>query len=283
MNEFIKYQPKNNIAYLLNPKVACTTIQNSLLRGEIGNVHDINNFPPYNNPHVPVFTVVRNPFTRAVSAYLDKVVSQKDLVVWSNFVKGIGLEVDYTISFEEYLDILLKHPDISKADKHFRPQFHNMHGITPSFIGYLEDMESVKEYLSAYGIEIINKIPHKTDTSLKKKNLLSSQEIIDKVILIYKKDFESFGYSLNPNEEFILTPKNQNQKISDSYIANHVNIVSDHLAEVFRNASVICQKENKKLALQLIELASKIRPKGPVILEIRENLRKSNRMSKKSI
>jgi hypothetical protein len=274
MNNFIKYQPQKNIAYLLNPKVACTTIQNSLLNGEISNVHDINNFPPYNNPFVPIFTVVRNPFDRAVSAYLDKVVSQKDLVVWKNFVNNLGLEVNYNISFEEYLDILLTHPNLSTADKHFRPQFHNMHGITPSFIGYLEDMTSVSQYLDEFNIEIINRIPHKTDTNSKKEKILEQKTIIDKIIEIYNVDFQLFGYSLNPKESFNLQPIIQNQSIPPNLVSNHINISSDHLADVFRNAATICEDKNSKLALELINLALKIRKNGPVIKEIKDRLQK---------
>ena len=44
----IKYQPKNNIAYINNPKAACTTIKNSLLYGEVdefSSLHEQSAFP----------------------------------------------------------------------------------------------------------------------------------------------------------------------------------------------------------------------------------------------
>lgn len=277
MNEFIKYQPRNNIAYLLNPKVACTTLQNSLLNGAVANVHDINNFPSYNNSSVPIFTVVRNPFDRAVSAYLDKVVSKKDQVVWKNFMLTLGKEVTYDISFEEYLDILLEHPKLSQADKHFRPQFNNMQGVTPSYVGYLEDMESVKGYLANYGIEIINKIPHKTNTKNKKTVLLESVAVIDKIRQIYKEDFIQYGYSEDPRLDFNLKAIKQEQFISDKLVSQHVNIVSDHLADTFRKASLICEKEDEELALELIKLALDIRPTGPVIVESFNRLNHANK------
>lgn len=276
MNEFIKYQPKNNIAYLLNPKVACTTIQNSLLNGGVGNVHDINNFPLYNNAAVPIFTIVRNPFDRAVSAYLDKVVSQKDLVVWKNFLTSMNKEVDYNISFEEYLDILSEHPNLAKADKHFRPQTHNMHGITPSFIGYLEDMDTVKLFLEGYGIQIINKIPHQTNTKTKKQDLLTSNSVVEKVAKIYKEDFVKYGYSLDPKHKFDLAPIVNSQVVPDELVSKHVNVATDHLADTFRKAALICEEQDKKVAFELINLAFNIRPNGPVISEIRDRLKEAN-------
>ena len=275
MNEFIKYQPLNNIAYILNPKVACTTIQNSLLNGKAENVHDVNNFPEYNNPHVPIFTVVRNPFERAVSAYLDKVVSKKDQVVWSNFVKSIGFKLDYEISFSEYLDILLSHPSLETADKHFRPQYYNMHGVTPSFIGYLEDMGTVKKYLASSGLSIINKIPHKTNTKNKKLEYLTDQNLINKIVKLYSIDFDTYGYSTNPDADFNLRPIIQKQYVPKLYISKHVNICSDHLADIFRDASFICESKDHKVAMKLIELAFHIRPEGPVIAEQYKKLNNS--------
>ena len=50
----IKYQPKNNIAYINNPKAACTTIKYSLLYGkvyEFSGLHEQSAFPIFNNPN----------------------------------------------------------------------------------------------------------------------------------------------------------------------------------------------------------------------------------------
>lgn len=97
----ILYQPKNNIAYLHNPKVACSTIKNSLLRGEVDNVHEQFLFPPYNNSNVPIFSVVRNPYSRSVSAYLDKIGKDKDFYVWFPFCRKYGLDRESNLSFVE--------------------------------------------------------------------------------------------------------------------------------------------------------------------------------------
>lgn len=275
MSSFIKYQPKNNIAYLLNPKVACSTLQNSLLQGKVANVHDVNNFPPYNNNAVPIFSVVRNPFSRAVSAYLDKVVSRKDDVVWRNFVQSLGLEVNYDISFEEYLDILALHPKLRESDKHFRPQIHNFHGIKPSFIGYMEDMDTVSQFLTKHGVEIKNRVPHKTNSEQKKKDLLSSPSVVKKIQKLYSKDFSTFGYSKDVDADFDLKPIIQEQSVPSRLLHRHVNILSDDLADVFREAALLCEGDNKRVALRLIKLAKSIRPNGPVINEVYERLKDS--------
>lgn len=274
LNFFLKYKEDNGIAYLLNPKVACTTIQNSLLEGKVENVHDIKNFPPYYDISAPIFTVVRNPFTRIVSAYLDKVKSKKDLVVWEKFCESIDVECNYDISFEEFVDILFKHPNLKEADKHFRPQIHNFHGITPSFIGYIEDMDSVERFLLAFGVVLLNKIPHKTDTESEKYTLLENQEIIDKIVDIYECDFDAFGYSKSPFSSFDRHPIVQ-LKFVPEHILEKNHSKDEYLADIYRDAADFLKEHRPHLAWKLISMASRIRPNGPVIKDIKNKLENS--------
>lgn len=274
LNNFLKYKESNGIAYLLNPKVACTTIQNSLLEGKIDNVHAIENFPSYYDISAPIFTVVRNPFTRTVSAYLDKVKSKKDLVVWKSFCDSINIDCSYDISFDEYLDVLTNHPDLKTADKHFRPQVDNFHGIKPSFIGYMEDMKSVEKFLLVFGVQLLNKAPHKTNTESDKFELLKNRRTIEKIIKLYKDDFNCFGYSENPFDVFMSAPIKQVKYIPEEILKLNKH-KQDHLVDMYRKAAILLQDIEPKLAFKLIGRAHLIRPHGPVIKELFNRMKQS--------
>ena len=106
LNDRILYQPKLNVAYLHNPKVACSTFKNTLLFGKVDNVHAQYLFPPYNNKNVDIFSVVRNPFSRTVSAYLDKIGPNKDHYVWNPFCKMFDLDPEKEIEFSEFIELI---------------------------------------------------------------------------------------------------------------------------------------------------------------------------------
>lgn len=87
MRQSIRANRKNNIIYLNNPKVGCSTIKSNLWQilspetfRKDGDVHDVKSSPFSNKPvdsrwisTANIFTFVRNPFTRAVSAFLNKI------------------------------------------------------------------------------------------------------------------------------------------------------------------------------------------------------------------
>jgi hypothetical protein len=104
------------------------------------------------------FTVVRNPLTRLVSGYLDKVVKarsparriirasqfRKGQLGWSAVRRWMGgqafLDPERSLSFREFVEHLLRErPD--QIDIHFRPQSRLLRGITLDFTGHLERIE----------------------------------------------------------------------------------------------------------------------------------------------
>ncbi len=266
LNERILYQPKLNIAYLHNPKVACSTFKNTLLFGEVENVHAQYLFPPYNNKNVDIFSVVRNPFSRTVSAYLDKIGPNKDHYVWNPFCQMFGLDPKKEIDFKEFIDLIGSIDDQNRLDHHFRPQNLNLlhEYVSPKFVGYLEDMKTVKEYLSLYNIEIEDRAPHKTKSKEKSKNLLTDS-IVDRILDIYKKDFDIYGYSTDPNSKSVPIATINQQSVKDDVVFEHSTFDIRNATELLRDAAVLLESTNIDKSYELMSLAKKLRPLGPFI------------------
>ena len=86
---------------------------------------------------------VRNPFSRLVSCYIDRVLYNKD---HEDFKKYYFANYPYMIpencSFPEFVDIVSQIPD-SKADRHFKSQFHTISKINRplDFLGKFENLK----------------------------------------------------------------------------------------------------------------------------------------------
>jgi hypothetical protein len=130
------YVSQSNSIYTFIPKNACTTnrLSIALSNGVIQNFHQ-NNFsmntldfilrakdihqiayPSYS------FIILRCPYDRLVSAFLDKFISQNKVAVkfTCQFFKKKNIE---EISFQDFIDILLNLKDqIATFDHHWRPQ-----------------------------------------------------------------------------------------------------------------------------------------------------------------
>ncbi len=95
------------------------------------------------------FVVLRDPFKRLVSAYLDKIAKHATpepfaQSVIKNVQSHLGIEEDLeqSITFSQFVDYLVRTPDSSLND-HWRPQS-NFVGNTPfDFIGRFEDLGNV--------------------------------------------------------------------------------------------------------------------------------------------
>ena len=131
INHAIGIYPKNAI-YTMIPKNACSTMRtaiavaNGCIRDEgfKGWIHD-------NNASFPVdmqlaqraeftFVILRCPFRRLYSAFLDKIVGS-DLQAWKLYAATNYQTHPHDISFREFVNAL-KDPRVISCDPHWRPQ-----------------------------------------------------------------------------------------------------------------------------------------------------------------
>ena len=220
----ILHHPGIPLTYLSNPKVACSTIKNSLLNGCDGNVHsEIEQICTHpNDQHHTIFTVTRNPFSRALSCYKNKIGWGKEATgqIWSNFSKRFNLPLKYQPSFYEYLKKLADSEDSPESfDIHYRPQFFCLHAkhITPSYVGRLEHPQNLREFLGRFSIDLQTRNPRPTQSSETYRHEIKPEEA-ELIQTIYAVDFEHYGYQ--PELETLGTPPpiEQNAAISDLYL-----------------------------------------------------------------
>lgn len=99
------------------------------------------------------FTVIRDPYSRLVSAYVDKLVKPvKDGKPWATDRKCAGH------TFEDMIEMLCNMRD-SRIEKHFRPQAAFIRNIPMDHIGVFENLGTTVALLfDRYGIDIENDI-----------------------------------------------------------------------------------------------------------------------------
>lgn len=217
INDCVRYAAELNLLYLNNPKCGCTTVKHALwmasdtLAGKstfASNVHDRKSGPfagnPFNLPsrqrgkiaQTLVFSVVRNPFARALSAYADKVAN--DPAVWPTFLRRFGLKPTVgknELSFADFLGLIAVAPD-DILDGHFRPQCRNLllPLARPVFIGCVENMAAVGDFLAAHGVSFRDEPMNATRTQDQFAAMYNSRTA-SLVRGRYAEDFTQFGYS----------------------------------------------------------------------------------------
>jgi hypothetical protein len=208
------------LIYLYNPKVGYRTIQHNLLaatdnaQSEVKTksgqpqqsderpfVENIFKHSLFGSPELRAmtcFAVVRNPFTRILSGYLNKIVERKPVGVWRRFAAEHGLDEDATenkINFIDFLRIIETECDES-INPHFRPQYLNlmMPFSCPHFVGRLENFVEVENFLAARGVPKIARKGKVTNSSGRLQEFYTAEaEAI--VAVKFADDFRLFGYS----------------------------------------------------------------------------------------
>lgn len=211
--------------YVETPKAACSTIKLSLQRLETRNpsfawehfmdVHN-RNFSPLLKPSqtcgferllanrdFKIFCFVRNPYTRLLSCYLDKIVGNRPPK--KSILKILGLKdqpLSTQIGFEQFIDAISSQ-SIREMNPHWRPQYYQtlQDSISYNFIGKFESLEMDLErifssFCSNYSSYLAIERRHRTDSATKVNNYYTST-LLEKVYNLYQIDFSTFGYNSN--------------------------------------------------------------------------------------
>lgn len=172
--------------YSVNQKSGCSTIKKSIGAKEIPYEKYFNLSP------LPIFSVVRNPYSRFLSSFRYCCLNRSN-EAFRNWPPS-----DCTIdNYLTFLESVSKQDCFSRFDVHQRPQSYNLciDDINYDFIGKLEYLDEVSHYIASFGYkDIKTKDDHRTGAvNVYKKSLDSNQ--CSRIRKIFEKDFEVFQYS----------------------------------------------------------------------------------------
>jgi hypothetical protein len=205
---------ESRVLYVPIPKAANTSVRRALcpcLHLSIDSVQDVHKderlpIKPWSevasqiSENSYLFTVVRNPYTRILSAYRDKVVRMNAKLI---SLQAMGIE--RTDNFDTFLTACARWPRKMLND-HFIPQSDLLAG--PSATGILEYVKC--EDLPAVWSQVADRIeaagcPRPAQPLHENRNSFSacpefSPKHVSIIQRLYREDFERFGYSIKPPE-----------------------------------------------------------------------------------
>ena len=212
----INISEKYHYIYFETPKVGCSTIKKTLQLLEVDDpstlpdwVHDKDKSPlksplnlekgfdKYLQGDYYKFSFVRNPYTRILSCYLDKILGPERY----KRIPPLGFASDDIITFEAFLRAVKKQ-SVSEMDVHWMPQYILLgsDNIKLDFIGkqesFTEDLNTVLSNIindRVNRLEIINEIPHAVGANARLNEYLTPQAI-ELINDIYDVDFRRYGY-----------------------------------------------------------------------------------------
>lgn len=205
------WAPDLPIVYVDNPKCGSTTIKHTLKQAQ-ANLFAAKGqqFKLRDDPHKAddclksrglrlkdchqryVISCVRNPFTRALSGFLDKVATRDPRY----FPELRSRRVD---TFEEHLLAVAEYP-AKRLNFHFRPQYLNLDfpNLTYDAVFYLEQLSVFSEFCGkvAPDLTLERSSPHSRGAGDRSKlREHYSDRAVALVKEIYADDFRLFGYS----------------------------------------------------------------------------------------
>ena len=147
------------------------------------------------------FCFVRNPFTRLLSCYLDKI--QRNRPQKAAILRQLGLpehRLEAPVSFEQFVKAVVEQP-VTLMDGHWRVQYYQtlQPGIRFDFIGRFERLAQdmriaggriAQDFGSYFGGEVYNG----TDAGAAAEHYLTA-DLKREIRRKYEIDFEHFGYA----------------------------------------------------------------------------------------
>lgn len=213
---------KHRYVYVETPKVACSTIKLTLQKFEIQDpdfvpedFEDIHNrnFSPLLGPtqvgplkkflhrrDIIKFCFVRNPYTRLLSCYLDKIAGNKPHK--SSILRQLGdnpSQLEIPISFQQFIDAVAQQP-ITFMDPHWRPQYYQTfqdtikYNIIGKFERFHEDFTRIANSISEKLLYYYHHEHRHQTNAMQFVREYYNDEIAEKVFNIYKVDFDAFNY-----------------------------------------------------------------------------------------
>lgn len=214
---------RHNAVFVEVPKAGCTVVKRVMQHSEHGgepydepqSVHERSTSPlgaPFRDgfdlndvfgPEGPYFrfAFVRNPYSRALSCYLEKIVGEQ----WLRDLRlpKLGFRPDEEVAFVDFLKRVADQPP-AEMDIHWAPQSHllALGKVTYGFLGRFEcfqtDLLAVVDHLGMIAPDELLKTRTAHTTNARDKiSRYYDKESVALVREIYRRDFEQLGYGLD--------------------------------------------------------------------------------------
>lgn len=224
VNYLVNWSKKYQLIYVETPKVGCTTIKQILQYADYGfddsalklkdhdQLHDRSLSPlnaPSDDPEIFlqclssndyfVFSFVRNPFSRVLSAYLDKIVGHPD--TQNQYQRQLNIDPnDGVPTFGEFIELIYSANPVD-MDPHWAPQSFllALDNVQYDFLGRFEFFDdSIHQLISRVSLKLppsVARLGKQHSTSADQKlHTYYDARAIRRVREIYHRDFERLGY-----------------------------------------------------------------------------------------